>query len=115
MRWAWVEAPANEYIGLLPIKHQGRLICPAGTFGGFFFSEELRFALKHGYTLRGIEQAWQFQRGENTFRTLIEPNEGDSSIRRKACNPKCGQINDELHVWKVWHAQRRGNLNLYDP
>jgi len=43
-----------------------------GIFGGFFFSEELRFALKHGYTLRGIEQAWAFQRGEKTFRTLIE-------------------------------------------
>jgi hypothetical protein len=43
---------------------------------------------------------------------MTKPNEGDSSIRRKACNPKCDQINDELHVWKVWHAHRRGNLNL---
>nr|AGJ98085.1 truncated plasmid-related DNA polymerase [Glomus sp. DAOM 240422] len=37
------------YIGLLPIKLKGRLICPVGTFSGFFFSEELRFALKNGY------------------------------------------------------------------
>lgn len=29
---ATVTAPANEYIGLLPIKYQGRLICPGGTF-----------------------------------------------------------------------------------
>src|SRR2546423_1447152 len=35
---ATVRSPDNEYIGLLPIKHNGRLICPAGTFSGFFFS-----------------------------------------------------------------------------
>lgn len=47
--WAKVQAPSDLYVGLLPIKYQGRLICPAGTFGGFFFSEELRFALDNGY------------------------------------------------------------------
>lgn len=67
-----MEAPANEYIGLLPIKHQGRLICPGGTFGGFFFSEELRFAIKNGYKLLGIEQAWAFKEGYNTFEGLIQ-------------------------------------------
>jgi hypothetical protein len=69
--WARVEAPADLYIGLMPIRYQGRLICPGGSFGGYFFSEELRFALKNGYRLLGIEQAWEFQRGENTFRDLI--------------------------------------------
>lgn len=38
---ATVRAPANEYIGLLPIKLKGRLICPGGTFKGFFFSDPL--------------------------------------------------------------------------
>lgn len=28
------------YIGLLPIKLGGRLICPGGIFTGWFFSEE---------------------------------------------------------------------------
>jgi hypothetical protein len=69
---AQVEAPVNEYIGLLPIKLNGRLICPVGTFEGFFFSEELRFALVNGYQLLGITEAWAFQRGDNTFKTLIE-------------------------------------------
>nr|AHJ10972.1 plasmid related DNA polymerase [Rhizophagus sp. DAOM 213198] len=32
-----VRASSEEYIGLLPIKLQGRLICPGGTFSGFFF------------------------------------------------------------------------------
>ena len=40
---ATVLAPNNLYIGLLPIKLEGRLVCPGGVFEGFFFSEELRF------------------------------------------------------------------------
>jgi hypothetical protein len=49
------------YIGLLPIKLKGRLICPVGTFSGFFFSEELRFALKNGYELLSIKLAYSFK------------------------------------------------------
>jgi DNA polymerase type B, organellar and viral len=73
---ATVEAPNSKspggYIGLLPIKQNGRLICPGGIFSGFFFSEELKLALKHGYTLLNISQAYSFQRGVNTFKDLIE-------------------------------------------
>ena len=70
--WARVQTPADLYIGLLPIKYQGHLVCPGGTFEGLFFSEELRFALANDFKLLDIQQAWSFQRGENTFRTLIE-------------------------------------------
>ena len=73
---ATVKAPTPDtpggYIGLLPIKSGGRVICPGGEFSGFFFSEELRFALANGYQLLDIGEAWIFQRGENLFRTLIE-------------------------------------------
>jgi DNA polymerase elongation subunit (family B) len=68
---AKVKAPVNEYIGLLPIKYKGRLICPGGTFSGLFFSEELRFALNNGYTLLEINMAWKFKRGDSTFKELI--------------------------------------------
>jgi hypothetical protein len=68
---ATVQAPASEYIGLLPIKYKGRLICPAGTFSGIFFSEELRFALDNGYKLLNISLAYSFKRGANTFLQLI--------------------------------------------
>lgn len=61
---ATVRAPTNEYIGLLSIKWQGRLVCPAGTFRGLFFSEELKFALDNGYTIIQIHQLIQFTRGE---------------------------------------------------
>jgi len=36
---AIVNAPPTEYIGLLSIKYQGRLISPIGTFEGMFFSD----------------------------------------------------------------------------
>ncbi len=66
-----VRASSEEYIGLLPIKFQGKLICPGGIFTGFFFSEELRFALDNGYTLLEIKQAYKFERGPQTFLDLI--------------------------------------------
>jgi hypothetical protein len=69
---ATVQAPPSEYIGLLPIRMGGRLVCPVGSFKGFFFSEELRFALANGYTLDNIYEAWGFQKGVNTFKALIE-------------------------------------------
>lgn len=72
---ATVEAPSPDtpggYIGLLPLKVKGRLVCPGGIFKGFFFSEELRFALENGYTLLNITKAYSFQKGINTFKDLI--------------------------------------------
>lgn len=72
---ATVQAPEPDtpggYIGLLPIRHGGRLVCPGGTFSGFFFSEELQFALENGFQIIGLGEAWQFQRGANTFLDLI--------------------------------------------
>lgn len=73
---ATVQAPLVDtpsgYIGLLPIRYNNRLVCPGGTFKGFFFSEELKFAQNNGYTILGIGEAYAFQRGVNTFKTLIE-------------------------------------------
>lgn len=71
-----VQAPPintpGGYLGLLPLKYQGRLLCPGGKFTGFFFSEELRFALANGYTLLSVKQAYSFDRGLNTFLDLIQ-------------------------------------------
>jgi len=72
---ATVLAPSPDtpggYIGLLPLKVKGRLICPGGTLTGLFFSEELRFALANGYTLVSITTAYSFEKGNNTFKDLI--------------------------------------------
>lgn len=72
---ATVQAPPlnthTGYIGLLLIRLQGRLICPGGLYSGFFFSEELLFALNNGYSLISIKNVYSFQRGINTFKELI--------------------------------------------
>jgi hypothetical protein len=69
---ATVQAPPvttpGGYLGLLPMKYNGRLICPGGIFEGMFFSEELRFALANGYKLINVSTAYKFLRGENTFK-----------------------------------------------
>lgn len=65
---ARVQAPDNQYIGLLPTRLNGRLVCPIGDFEGLFFSEELRFALRNGYKLIHISLAYQFEKGENCFK-----------------------------------------------
>jgi len=64
--------PREANLQLQPIKLQGRLICPGGTFSGLFFSEELRFAINNGYTLLEINMAWGFKRGIHCFKELIE-------------------------------------------
>jgi hypothetical protein len=69
---ATVQAPSGVNIGLLPLRHQGKLLCPGGTFSGLFFSEELRFALANGYQLISIEFAYSFERHDNVFATLIK-------------------------------------------
>ncbi|RGB22182.1 DNA polymerase B 2 [Rhizophagus diaphanus] len=69
---ATVQSPNNEYIGLLSIKYEGKLICPAGIFRGLFFSEELNFALENGYRIIKINTLYSFQKGENCFLDLIE-------------------------------------------
>src|ERR1043165_4138767 len=42
---ARVQAPDNEYLGLLPIKLNGRLVCPAGPLKGYFSLRNLDLPL----------------------------------------------------------------------
>jgi hypothetical protein len=57
---ATVTAPENLHIGVLAIRRDGKLVTPSGRFNGTFFSEELRFAIEHGYTLNSIEYGYAF-------------------------------------------------------
>jgi hypothetical protein len=68
---ATINTPVGEYLGILSIRLNGRLVCPTGGFEGLFFSEELRFALNHGYQIVAISQAYSFDRGDNLFKDLI--------------------------------------------
>lgn len=67
---ATVKSPLDEYIGLLSIKLQGRLVCPKGIFRGLFFSEELKFAIDNGYQIVKIHNLIQFTKAY-AFKDLI--------------------------------------------
>ncbi|CAG8539458.1 1349_t:CDS:2, partial [Acaulospora morrowiae] len=69
---AIVQASSNLSIGFLSLCHQGKLLCPGGTFSELFFSEKLRFAISHGYELVSIEFAYRFNRHDNVFTSLIQ-------------------------------------------
>ena len=47
---ATVMSPGSDtnpgYIGLLPIRHEGKLVCPGGTFKGLFFFRRVKICSK---------------------------------------------------------------------
>jgi hypothetical protein len=49
--YANIITPKNILIPILPIKINGKLICPLGSFKGWYFSEELKFARDNGYKI----------------------------------------------------------------
>ncbi len=71
-----VKVPQTLNIPVLPvyatIEGEERLIFPTGTFKGYYFSEELKYAESLGCKIKLIE-AWEFQKAENVFKDYVEP------------------------------------------
>lgn len=61
-----VKAPLDKYIGLIPVKilteNGWRTISPVGNFTSWCFSEEIKFAMKHGYEFEILE-GYLFEKG----------------------------------------------------
>lgn len=51
---AKVKTPASLKIPLLPYRYNGKLLFPAGTFEGVFYSKELEYAIDLGYEVEVI-------------------------------------------------------------
>ena len=49
-----VQSPLDSYLGLLPKRTKSGLNFPLGKWEGWYFSEELKFAKKNGYTIKII-------------------------------------------------------------
>ena len=69
--YAIITTPKNSNIGLLPYRNlHGELFYPLGNFSGWYFSEELKYAEKHGYKIE-ILKGYKFKRGINIFKDYV--------------------------------------------
>ncbi len=72
-----VTAPDNIEIPVLPVKilTKGRLeeklVFPCGNWVGWYFSEEVKLAIKHGYKIEILE-SYIFDRGVNVFKNYVD-------------------------------------------
>lgn len=67
---ARITTPVGMNMPTLPYNDSGRLLSPCGTWRGWYFSEELKDARRHGYKIE-ILGGYTFQRGENIFKTFV--------------------------------------------
>jgi hypothetical protein len=61
----------NNYLGLLPVRRPEGLIMPNGQWKGWYFSEELKFAVKNGYKVRVIK-GYNFNKELHVFDEYIK-------------------------------------------
>lgn len=69
---AEVITPHHLKFGLLPVRDYKRgLIFPLGKFSGTWFSEELKFAKKHGYLIN-IKEGYTFNKISSPFKSYVK-------------------------------------------
>lgn len=61
----------DNYLGLLPVHHDGIMILPKGTFYGTWFSEELKYAKEKGYEIKVIK-GYNFNKVESVFTDFVD-------------------------------------------
>ena len=57
---------SDSYIGLLPVRVDSGIIMPLGSYEGWYFSEELKFAHEHGYNIE-ILSGYTFDKSFGLF------------------------------------------------
>lgn len=66
-----VKAPLDNYLGLLPVREKSRgLISPVGNWQGWYFSEEIKFAIENGYEIN-IVKGYNFDRVKGVFDNYV--------------------------------------------
>ncbi len=66
-----IEAPENNYLGILPVRTKTGIIFPSGRWSGMYFSEELKYAVENGYIIN-IKWGYKFNRVSNVFTKYVE-------------------------------------------
>lgn len=60
----------NDYLGLLPVRGDGGILMPNGSWSGWYFSEELKFAANNNYKIK-VVKGYNFDRSENVFNQYV--------------------------------------------
>ena len=66
-----IETPKDLYLGLLPVRRKGGLSFPMGSWSGWCFSEELKFAQENGYNIK-VLKGYIFNRESDVFSTYVQ-------------------------------------------
>ena len=66
-----IEAPKDNYLGILPVRTKTGIIFPVGRWSGMYFSEELKYAVENGYVIN-IIWGYKFNRVSNLFTKYVE-------------------------------------------
>lgn len=67
-----VETPKDLHIPILGTNIKGKFIFPLGTFQGYWCSNELNYAIKHGYKITSIIEGRIFENGGKVFKPFVD-------------------------------------------
>ncbi len=66
-----IDAPIDNYLGILPVRTPFGLTFPVGKWDGWYFSEELKFAKQNGYKIK-VLKGYSFNREANVFKNYVD-------------------------------------------
>jgi hypothetical protein len=68
-----IKAPKGINRPILPLKANGRIYNPLGSWSGIYFIEELIQAMEYGYEIK-VEYLYEFDRGKDLFKDYVLEN-----------------------------------------
>jgi DNA polymerase type B, organellar and viral len=101
---ALVEAPVTLRIPFLQSRHGTKTLNPVGTFQGWYFSEELKYAEKLGYKIT-LDEGYAFQEGKGVFDEFV-----NTFFKLK----KDASTKAERHAYKLMLNSLYGRFGMRD-
>jgi len=119
--FCWIKSKAG-YLGLLPKRTDTCLIFPNGEWYGWYFSEELKFAKKHGYEIE-IIKGYEFDYVENVFKDFVNSvyilkanakNETERNVAKLILNSLIGRFGMDFlkSITKLVDGKTHNILNI---
>jgi hypothetical protein len=99
-----IKTPSNDYLGLLPVRVAGGLNFPLGSWEGWYFSEELKFAKQNGNSIT-VLKGYNFSQQPRVFDDYIHDiyklkanpvNKSQKSIAKSLLNNLLGRFGISL-------------------